>query len=284
MSKLNQKIGIIGAGNMGEAFAGALIRSNVIDPSGLIVSDISQERLDLLKKSFGIRVTSDNAGVFKACDLIILAVKPQVMEPVLRSIVEDPVYSHVSGRKLILSIAAGITTQKLESIFYTDLDKISMENLPIIRVMPNMPALVLAGTSGMSGNRFVTPDDIQTATTILEAIGIVVQVQEADLDAVTALSGSGPAYVFFLAESMIDAGIALGFDPGIAKRLTLNTIKGALKLMEEGDASPEALRHRVTSPGGTTEAAFKIIELNNVKENLVEAISAAAERSRELSG
>jgi pyrroline-5-carboxylate reductase len=284
LGKLDQKIGIIGAGNMGEAFAGGLIRAGVTDPSDLTVSDVSRERLDFLKESLGIQVASDNAGIFRENDIVILAVKPQVMTQVLDGVVEDPDYSSIGSRKLILSIAAGITTRNLETIFYRGLDEKSMENLPIIRAMPNMPALVLAGTSGMSGNRFVTPEDLQTATTIMEAIGIAVQVQEADLDGVTALSGSGPAYVFFLAESMIDAGIALGFDPDIAKRLTLNTLKGAVKLMEEGDDSPEILRRRVTSPGGTTEAAFKVIEGNNVKENLVEAISAAAERSRELSG
>lgn len=284
MGKIDKKIGIIGAGNMGEAFAGGLIRSSVTDPPDLTVSDISRERLDFLKESFGVQVTEDNAAVFKNSDVVILAVKPQVMAPVLGAVAQDPDFLSTGGRRLVISIAAGITIKNMESIFYKGLDKNSMENMPIIRAMPNMPALVLAGTSGMSGNRFVTPEDLQTAATILEAIGIAVQVQEADLDGVTALSGSGPAYVFFLAESMIDAGIALGFEPEIAKRLTLNTLKGAVKLMEEGDDSPEVLRKRVTSPGGTTEAAFRVITLNNVKETLVEAITAAAERSRELSG
>ena len=284
MAKLDQKIGIIGAGNMGEAFAGALVRSKVVDPGNLVVSDISDERLDLMEKALGCRVTKDNTMVFRASDVVILAVKPQVMEQVLAPIVEAPAYSENSGRRLVVSIAAGITIRNLETIFYKRLDENSMGKLPLIRVMPNMPALVLAGISGMSGNRFANRADIEIAETILSAIGVVVEVDEADLDGVTALSGSGPAYLFFLAESMIDAGIAMGFDPDVARQLTLHTLKGAVKLMEEMDASPETLRRRVTSPGGTTEAAFKVIELNQVKEKLIQAIKAAKERSEELSG
>ena len=149
--------------------------------------------------------------------------------------------------------------------------------------MPNAPALVLAGISGMSANRYAKPDDIQIAKTILGALGSVIEFNEADLDAVTALSGSGPAYVFYLIESMIAGGISNGLDAQQAARLTLETLKGAIKLMEERKEPPEDLRRKVTSPGGTTEAALKVLEQNHVKKDIVAAITAATQRSRELS-
>ncbi|MBA3037547.1 MAG: pyrroline-5-carboxylate reductase, partial [Desulfobacterium sp.] len=182
-----------------------------------------------------------------------------------------------------ISIAAGITLEKLESILYSPLNNENIINLPIIRVMPNTPALVLAGMSGMAPNRYATSDDINTVRTILEAMGKVIEFKEDALDAVTALSGSGPAYVFYLVESMIQGGINLGLDPYDATILTIATLKGSVALLEEIDESPELLRKRVTSPGGTTEEAFKVLEKKKVKEIIAEAIAAAARRSGELS-
>lgn len=277
------KIGVIGAGNMGEAFIGALIRSNVSAPSNLMVSDINPERLDYLKKTSGINTLTDNCVLFSECDVVILAVKPQVMDQVLTGITQTKNYAVTGDRKRVISIAAGITIKKLESIFYTPLDENSIQKLPIIRAMPNTPALVLSGMAGISGNAHTTGEDLEIAEMLLSAMGRVITVEESDMDAVTALSGSGPAYIFYLAESMIDAGIQLGFDPRTAHTLTINTMKGALKLMEEKDESPESLRKKVTSPGGTTEAAIKVLDTQSVKQIIIEAIAAAAERSRELS-
>jgi len=268
---------------MGEAFAGAIIRSGLNNPSELFVSDINEERLSALERAYEINTTKDNIGLFRECEILILAVKPQVMEHVLLELTGKEGYSDFSERKLIISIAAGIPIEKLENLLYAPLDRVASENLPIIRVMPNTPALVLSGMSGMSGNRYASAEDIQTAGTILKAMGEVVEVIEEDLDAVTALSGSGPAYAFYLAEIMIDAGITLGFDPDTAITLTMKTIEGALKLMQESKQTPETLRQNVTSPGGTTEAAFQILDSNRIKEIFIEAISRAAERSRELS-
>ena len=149
--------------------------------------------------------------------------------------------------------------------------------------MPNTPALVLKGVSGLSANRHASSEDVQSAQRILAAMGSVVIFEESDLDAVTALSGSGPAYAFFLAESMIDAGIALGLTPEKARELTIGTMKGAVAMMEAGNEPPEELRRKVTSPGGTTEAAFKVFDKNNVRQVIVDALTAAADRSRELS-
>ncbi len=283
MNKLNKKIGIIGAGNMGEAFAGALIRSGVSNPSELFLSDLSEKQLSHVSREYAINTTKDNFELFNQCEIIIIAVKPQIMEKVVLDLAENGEFPNLSEKKLIISIAAGITIKKIETIFYAPLDRKTCSNLPIIRVMPNTPALVLSGMSGMSGNQHTSAEDIQTTKIILKSMGAVVEVNEEELDAVTALSGSGPAYAFFLAESMIDAGITLGFDPNTATLLTMKTIEGALKLMQESTDSPETLRQKVTSPGGTTEAAFQVLNENRAKEIFIEAISKAAERSRELS-
>jgi len=155
--------------------------------------------------------------------------------------------------------------------------------MPIIRVMPNTPALVLEGVSGMSANRHASAEDVETARRILSAMGSVVLFDEADLDAVTAVSGSGPAYVFYLAEAMINAGVQLGLSMENARELAVGTLKGAAALMEQRGEPPEDLRRKVTSPGGTTEAAIKVLDTDDTQAVIVKAIEAAAERSRELS-
>jgi pyrroline-5-carboxylate reductase len=163
------------------------------------------------------------------------------------------------------------------------LDEAARKRLAIIRVMPNTPALVLEGMSGMTPNPNAGEQEIAITRKILEAMGRVVEFKEQDMDAVTALSGSGPAYVFYLIESMVAAGIHVGLNPEDAEVLSLQTMKGALKLMLEGNESPEQLRRKVTSPGGTTEAAFHVFEKHRVKQHIVDAIAAATRRSKELS-
>lgn len=282
MSKINKKIGFIGAGNMGEAFVGALIRTGIFSPSMIYTSDISEKRLNILNKTYGISVMKDNFKVFSECEIIVIAVKPQHIYQVLSQISEHEGYQ-ISNRKIVVSIAAGIPLRKIEGLLYNSLDNDSIERLPIIRVMPNTPALVLAGMSGMCANKYARPEDLEKIKIILKAIGKVIEFKEDDLDAVTALSGSGPAYVFYIAEAMIEGGIKVGLESDKAAMLTLATIQGALKLMEESNEPPEILRQKVTSPGGTTEAAFKVLEKNRIKQNLMEAIAAATRRSKELS-
>ncbi len=283
MAELNKKIGFIGAGNMGEAMVGALIQSKTMSASMIYVNDVVDERLDLFKKMYGVHTGSDNLFLFSECDIIVLAVKPQSMDKVISGITDNGDYN-VSGRKLVISIAAGVPIKKLEALLYKNLDSEGIKNLSIVRVMPNMPCLVLEGMSGMSVNKNVTDEEVKITRTILESMGKVLGFEEKDLNAVTAMSGSGPAYIFYLVESMMAAGVGLGLGEDEASELTLTTIKGAVKLLEEMKASPVELRRKVTSPGGTTEAAFNVMEKNNVKESIVEAITAAARRSEELSG
>jgi pyrroline-5-carboxylate reductase len=284
MPELNKKIGFIGAGNMGEAIVGALIQADIFSPDKIYVSDVSKERLDMMNKTYGIHITEDNAALFSECDIVILAVKPQQMEQVLSHIAGQKGYA-VANRKIVISIAAGYRIQKIESLLYTPLDEGDRKNMPIIRVMPNTPALVLSGMSGMSPNSHAAPEDLKICKTILESMGKVLEFEEEEkLDAVTAVSGSGPGYVFYFIESMTEAGIRAGLDPEDAAVLTLATFKGAVKLMEERGESPQELRRKVTSPGGTTAAALKVMEDNNLKQCIVDAIAAAARRSKELSG
>jgi pyrroline-5-carboxylate reductase len=279
---MQKTIGFIGAGNMGEAIIGAILKAEIFTKTDVWVSDISNERLSQMKSTYGVQTTSDNAALFSRCDIIILAVKPQQMNDILTRIAPRE-KDALTGAKLVISIAAGIRIEKIEAVLYAALSPEESARLPVIRVMPNTPALVLQGVSGMSANRHATPEDVEAARQILAAMGTAVLFDESDLDAVTALSGSGPAYVFYLAESMINAGIQLGLSKESAQELAVGTIKGAAALMEQQRESPEDLRRKVTSPGGTTEAAFKVLEKNNVRDIIIKAIKAAEDRSRELS-
>jgi pyrroline-5-carboxylate reductase len=279
---MQKTIGFIGAGNMGEAIIGAILKAKIFTKTDVWISDINEERLSQMESIYGVQTTCDNAALFSRCDIIILAVKPQQMTDILTQIAPRE-KGALTGTKLVISIAAGIRIEKIEAVLYAALSAEERAGIPVIRVMPNTPALVLQGVSGMSANRHATAEDVETARQILAAMGTAVLFDEADLDAVTALSGSGPAYVFYLAESMINAGTQLGLSKENARELAIGTIKGAAALMEQRDESPEDLRRKVTSPGGTTEAAFKVLGKNNVRDTIVEAIKAAAERSKELS-
>ncbi|MBI5591339.1 MAG: pyrroline-5-carboxylate reductase [Deltaproteobacteria bacterium] len=281
MKNLHKTIGFIGAGTMGEAMISALIQAGVVAASAITASDVSPDRLDSLKRSYGIQVTEDNFSLFSACDIVILAVKPHHVGTILSGIASGKDY-RIVNRKLVISIAAGIPISKIENCLYPPLDATSRSQLPIIRVMPNTPCLVLAGMSGMSPNGHATADDLASAEIILKAMGNVIEFKEADLDAVTAVSGSGPAYVFYYIESMIEAGVKSGLSSADASELVLTTIKGAVKLLEDRGDSPEHLRRLVTTPGGTTEAALKVLETRHFKQAIVDAIAAAAEKAREI--
>lgn len=282
MTKIMLPLGFIGAGNMGEAFIGALTKTGLCQPSNILISDIDKARLNLIKSSFGVQIAPDNRHVFDACRTVVLAVKPQQMETVLCELAKA--LAAQTDRKLIISIAAGYRIQKMEQLLYHSLNDDHQKKLPLIRVMPNTPALVLSGMTGLSSNRYATAEDITAARTLLQAMGKVLEFEEQDLDAVTAVSGSGPAYVFYLIEAMIEAGLQLNLNPQNARELTLETLKGAVALMEQRGESAESLRRKVTSPGGTTEAALRVIERHRVKQTIIEAILAAADRSRQLSG
>ncbi len=282
MAEFDYTVGFIGAGNMGEAFIGALIQSGRLPAAKISVADVDARRLDCLKQRYGVMVLGDNAALFQNCRMVVLAVKPQQMPAVLKDLSGRGGY-RLTERKLVLSIAAGFTIHKIEAILYPPLEAQSVRNLPIIRVMPNTPALVLSAVSGMSVNRFVTEEDAWAARTFLQAVGDVIEFEEEALDAVTALSGSGPAYVFYLVEAMTAAGIQMGLEPSAAASLAAATLRGAAKLLEASGEPPEELRRKVTSPGGTTAAAIDVFQKRGFKPIVVEAIAAARRRAQELS-
>jgi pyrroline-5-carboxylate reductase len=267
---------------MGEAIIGAILNSNLLPASMVYISDADTSRRAYLAEKFQVIDLDSNIDLFETCQIVFLAVKPQQMPVILDELSNQKNFT-VPERKLIISIAAGYPIRKLESKLYSTLDEKEIQNLPIIRVMPNTPALVLSAVSGMSPNRFATKGDIISTQTLFEAIGSVLRFDEGQLDAVTALSGSGPAYVFYLVESLINAGTQVGLDPNAAITLATKTLSGSVKLLETSGESPKELRHKVTSPGGTTEAAIEVFETRGFKDTIIEAIAAAARRARELS-
>jgi len=267
----NKTIAFIGAGNMGEALIRGLLAARTVGPSQIIATDVRAERRDFLAKTFGVRAIDDNVQAVKAADIVVLAVKPQQVSEVLAGF-----RSAMANQKLVISIAAGVTTARIEGELG--------EGTRVMRVMPNTPALVGAGAAGVAKGARATDDDQMTAESILGAVGICVRVEEKFIDAVTALSGSGPAYVFYVTEAMIKAGVAAGLDEVLAKKLAMQTVYGAAKLLAESGEEPGALRRKVTSPGGTTEAALNVMAERKLAEIFAEAMRAAEKRSRELSG
>jgi pyrroline-5-carboxylate reductase len=283
MSDLEHRIGFIGAGNMGGAIIAGLIAAGMCGPENIFFYDANRDHLQLMKKRYGITALKSNADVVETVDIVVFAVKPQAMAKVLSELTSGHVFANIIDRKLILSIAAGIRMATFEEHIYRDLDAGRQARLPILRAMPNTPALVRAGMTGLCANHHATAKDVAMVRHLLSAVGSIIECTEIEIDAVTAVSGSGPAYCFYLAEAMIEAGIALGFAPDVAAELTVKTLKGAAALLESRNESPETLRENVTSPGGTTEAAIRVLEDHGVKQSLVSAVMAAAKRSMELS-
>jgi len=268
---MNMTIAFIGAGNMAEALIRGVLSAKTATPEQITATDVRADRLEQLHRAYGIHTSTDNAKAAAKADIIVLAVKPQQMTAVLKGSGFT-----VQGSQLVISIAAGVPTGRIER---------ELGGEPrVVRTMPNTPALVGAGAAVLCKGRFATEDDLVTAETILKAVGIVVRVEEKDLDAVTALSGSGPAYIFYMAEAMIAAGVEAGLPADVARRLAVQTVFGAGALLAASGEPTEQLRNKVTSPGGTTEAALKVMRECGFAKIVAEAMQAAARRSRELSG
>lgn len=264
-------ISFIGAGNMAFALIKGML-SKGIKAARIQVSDKSQERLNLVQSEWPLKTSTDNLTACERADIVILAVKPQVLDKVLEEIA--PVLSE--KKPLIISIAAGINVEKIKALTF--------DEAAIVRAMPNTPAMVQTGATGLFANSFVSEQQKAIASDLLSAVGLVKWVEnEALIDSVTALSGSGPAYFFYLMESMIAAGKALGLDETTAKDLTLQTALGAAHLAITSGENPQQLRKNVTSPGGTTEAALNYLNSQNVSEDIQNALKAAQQRSIELS-
>jgi pyrroline-5-carboxylate reductase len=266
-----QTIGFIGAGNMANSLVGGMIAKG-IRPARIWMSDVSSERLAQLSQQHGIHHNTDNNEIASRVDVLVLAVKPQVMQQVCEALREQ-----VQARQpLIISIAAGVTVDNL---------KAWLGEVPVVRCMPNTPALVQAGATGLYGDPSVSAEQKTLAGQILGSVGLTFWFdQEKALDAVTAVSGSGPAYFFLLMESMIASAEKLGLDANTARQLVLQTATGAAQLAIASDVGPGVLRQQVTSPGGTTAAALNTFEAGGFATLVDDALHAAAKRSEELSG
>jgi len=262
---MKKRIGIIGCGNMGTAIAHAAADASI----HLICYDIDRKRLSLFEKRYHAAIASQGREVARECDRIVLAVKPNDVNTLLEDIRPE-----LNGSKLLISVAAGITTAHIETM----VDR----RVAVVRVMPNMPALIGAGICAICKGRFATAGDLRFARRLFGKLGEVIEIKERLMNAVTAISGSGPAYFFYLVEIMIKAGVRLGLPRGVATKLAVQTALGSGRALKETRESPEALRLKVTSKGGTTEAAFKKFFKNNLEAILEKGIMAASERAREL--
>jgi pyrroline-5-carboxylate reductase len=261
------KVAILGAGVMGEAVLAGLLRAGRA-PSDVIVSETRPERAAELRERYAVEVV-DNVEAASRADTLLLVVKPQDISAVLADIA--PV---TRPGQLVISLAAGITTASIEA----DLP----EGVAVVRVMPNTPALVAEGMAAIAPGTNCGDEGLGLAEELLSVTGKVLRVPEDQLDAVTAVSGSGPAYVFLVAEAMTDAGVQLGLPRATASELAIQTVIGSAKLLKETDEPPNVLRERVTSPGGTTAAALRELEVHELREAFVAALESARDRSREL--
>jgi len=265
-------IGFVGGGNMAEALIKGITAAKLYAPENVFVSDIRTERLEFLKDRYGVTATENNVELAGKIQTLVLSIKPQNMTDALDSIKDT-----ISSETLVISIAAGIKIEKITS---------ALGDMAIIRVMPNTPALIGEGASALYANERAKPM-LDKAVSICSSVGKAVIVDNEDLiDAVTAVSGSGPAYYFLLMEEMIKAGTELGLPEDVAKDLVLQTAKGAGLLAVEADKngeSPAGLRRKVTSPGGTTEAALKVFAEGRISDLITAALTRARDRGRELS-
>ena len=265
-----KKIGFVGAGNMASALIRGLLRAGQHDASDLWASDPVDAQLRRLKRAHKIEVTRDNRDLVRRSQTIILAVKPQVMAAVL-----DEVRAEVNPRKLFISIAAGFPLRRLEAGLGGQ--------ARVVRVMPNTPVLVGRGISVAVAGSKATPADLKQSLKLFKSVGEAVSITGEDLlDAVTALSGSGPAFVYGFAEALIEGGVRGGLPQPLAAQLAYATIGGAAAMLSESGLSPRELRDMVTSPGGTTLAGLGALDAHHFRDGLIAAVEAATRRAREL--
>lgn len=266
---LQGTLGFLGTGNMAEALLKGILRAGLVKPEAVWGSDPRQSRCELIKQRYGVHMTKYNLDVVRHASHVVLSVKPQILTAVC-----DEVSAHLKPRALVISVAAGVPLAVLEA------------HLPpgtrVVRVMPNTPALVGAGATAIAPGTHATPEDLQTTERIFKSVGMTVVLDEEQLDAVTGLSGSGPAYLFLILEALSDAGVKMGLSRYNALALAANTVLGSAKLLIETGEHPGALKDMVTSPGGTAIAGLHTLEAGGLRTTLINAVEAATRRSREL--
>jgi pyrroline-5-carboxylate reductase len=263
------KIAIIGGGNMGEALLAGLLAEGTATPAGLWATDVDSDRLSTLQKRYGIQTGRDNREAASWADVLVLAVKPQMMSRVLEDLKD-----HLPEATLVISVATGISLARIAGALGG--------NRKLVRVMTNTPVLVRAGASALAISPLVSPQDRALAIRLFEAVGKVILVEEHLMDAVTGLSGSGPAYIFQVIEALADGGVKMGLPRETALSLAAQTVFGAAKLQLETNEHPGRLKDKVASPGGTTIAGLHALEAGGVRAAFMAAVEAATKRAEEL--
>jgi len=265
----NKQVGILGTGNMGEALIHGLLYGHLCRPEQIFCSDVRVERLKIIREKYGVKSTSHNTEVVKQSEIIILSVKPQIMKQVVEEIAK-----YLDLSKLIISIAAGVPLDAIEAC--------ARKDLKLIRVMPNICVSVREGVSAIASGKHATKDDLMTAKTILDSVGKSLFIEESLLDAVTGLSGSGPAYIFLIIDALADAGVKVGLSRDDAIILASQTVLGAAKMLIETGEHPGKLKDMVTSPGGTAIAGLHTLEEGGLRTTLINAVEVATQRSKAL--
>ncbi len=263
------KLAMIGGGVMGEAILSRLLSQGVYAPVEVLVSEPNSDRRDFLATTYQINVTSENKATNCASEVILLAIKPQILD----SVVSNLNILKSNSQALVISILAGVTLSRLEKAF---------PHFPVIRVMPNTPATVGAGMTAIASGQLANSTHVDLANDIFSAVGEVVEVPEYMMDAVTGLSGSGPAFVALMVEALSDGGVASGLPRAIATKLAIQTVLGTAQLIKETNLHPGQLKDQVTSPGGTTIAGVASLEKNGFRSAVIEAVKSAYQRSQEL--
>ena len=266
----NKKICFIGAGNMGEALISGLACAGATATENIICTDINEAKLETIAGKYKVRTTTDNVEAIKGSDIIIYAVKPQILASVLKETADS-----LDMKKLIISIAAGVPLAAIESSLNKD--------LRLVRVMPNIAAFVKESATAIAAGKNASQDDIDLAKAIFDSVGNSVFIEENILmDAITGLSGSGPAYIFLIVDALADAGVKMGLSRDDALFLSSQTVLGAAKLLLDTKEHPGQLKDRVTSPGGTAIAGIHTLEKGGLRTTLINAVEAATARSKEL--
>lgn len=263
------RIAFLGGGNMAEALVRGLLHAGVARPPDIVVTGRRPERMSHFRTTYGVATTADNMAAARDADVVVLAVKPQALGKLLGVIAPA-----VDPRKLVISVAAGVPIAALER-------KLGA-GARIVRAMPNTPALVGAGACAISAGEHATEEDLATTEKLFNSVGLVVRVDEVLLDAVTGLSGSGPAYIFLVIEALSDAGVKVGLPRYTALQLAAQTVLGSARLLQESGEHPGSLKDQVTSPGGTAIAGLHTLEAGGLRTTLINAVEAATRRAREL--
>ena len=265
----DKKIGVIGTGNMGESLISGLIYARSSVPENIICSDVRKEKLKSIKDAYGVVTTTSNTDVVKSSEIVIYAVKPQIMASILKETA-----AHLDISKVIISIAAGVPLAAIESCLNKD--------LRLIRVMPNIAASVKEGAAAITAGKHASKEDLKLAKAIFDSVGKSIIIEEELMDAITGLSGNGPAYIFLIVDALADAGVKMGLSREDALFLSAQTVLGAAKLLLETNEHPGRLKDKVTSPGGTAITALHTIEEGGLRTTLINAVEVGTNRSREL--